>query len=51
MNYNEKYILIVNNKKDFDRFSFSFKNIIKIDTKDFNKVSRVVFLSALGNAL
>ena len=40
INYNEKYILIVNNKKDFDRFSFSFKNIIKMDTKDFNKVSK-----------
>jgi glycosyltransferase involved in cell wall biosynthesis len=42
MNYNEKYILIVNNKKDFDRFSFSFKNIMKVDTKDFNKVSKYI---------
>ena len=44
INYNDKYLLIVNNKKTLDKYKYSFKNIIvlKSEKKDLTKVSKFI---------
>lgn len=44
INYNEKYLLIVKDKKDYQRYKFSFKNImiLKNDSKCLRNVSKFI---------
>lgn len=44
INYNEKYILIVNKKKDYDNYKYSFLNILllKNDSKSLRNTSKYI---------
>lgn len=51
INYHEKYILIVDTKENYEKFSYSFKNILLLNIKTLDKTIKFINKNSFKNII
>lgn len=51
INYHEKYLLIVDSKDNYERFSYSFKNILILNIKTLDKTIKLINKNSFKNLI